>query len=61
MKIKLLFCTFAVLLLCAAKAESASYANIDKRAVMTPIFMEERMSNLVEYLTRGTKTEKEKA
>lgn len=61
MKIKLLFCTFAVLLLCAAKAESASYANIDKRAVMAPIFMEERMSNLVEYLTRGTKTEKEKA
>lgn len=55
---------FGILFCCASvifPAAASEYTAIDKRATMAPIFMEENMDNLVEYLTRGTKSEKEKA
>lgn len=60
MKVKLFLFSFLVLF-CSSEVIAAEYAFIDKRALAAPIFMERNMTNLVAYLTRGTKSEKEKA
>ena len=56
------FCSaFFCCLLAISSAQASEYDFIDKRVVATPIAMEGNMRTLVEYLIRGTKTDKEKA
>ena len=49
----------AVMLPFCAFAEN--YSNIDRRAIVTPVFMERDIDTLVAHLTKGLRTEKEKA